>query len=257
MKVLETLVDKGGRVVDTMYDSTGSSEQITATLANELGIQDKLFWTSPGSPPGPPKKGPDAARAQIERSLARFKVPKIDLVQVSALADPTHLAVMKEMRKEGRVRHIGVQVIADNQYAAPETLMRDEPIAFIGVDYAIDNRGCEDRILPLAQEKKIGMLVYLPFGGNSGPGGISTSTLFPRAGIQHLPEWAADFDAKTWAQFFLKYLVSHLAVTLVRTGTSQAKHMLDNIGGGIGRLPDEATRKRMAALVDSWPKAAR
>jgi aryl-alcohol dehydrogenase-like predicted oxidoreductase len=256
-KVLETLTANGGRVVDVVHDSTGSSEQVTATLANELGVQDKVFWVSRGSPPGRPQPGPAAAKAQIERSLARFKVPKIDLVQVGVFADPTHLDVVKEMKKEGRVRYLGVQAIADNQYGKLETLMRNEPLDFIGVDYAIDNRGVEQTILPLAQERKIGVLAYLPFGGNSGPGGISTSTLFPRAADKPLPEWAAGFDARTWAQFFLKYIVGHPAVTVVRTGTSQAKHMLDNLGAGIGRLPDEATRKRMAELVDSWPQAER
>ncbi|TAJ23375.1 MAG: aldo/keto reductase [Planctomycetota bacterium] len=256
-EVLKTLVDSGGRVVDTMHDSTGASELVTATLANELAIQSKVFWAVRGSPPGPPQPEAAAAKAQLERSFARLKVPKLDLVQVHVFADPSHLAVMKELKKEGRVRYIGVQVIADNQYEKLESMMRNEPIDFVGVDYAIDNRGVEETILPLAEERKIGVLAYLPFGGNSARDGSNTSRLFPRAGTRPLPEWAADFDAKTWAQFFLKYVISHPAVTVVRTGTSQAKHMLDNIAGGIGRLPDAATRKRMAELVDAWPAAAR
>jgi aryl-alcohol dehydrogenase-like predicted oxidoreductase len=133
--------------------------------------------------------------------------------------------------------------------------MRSEPIDFIGVDYAIDNRNVEQTILPLAQERKIGVMANFPFGGNVGPGGRAMSYLFARIGNAPLPAWAAEFDAKTWGQFFLKYVVSHPAVTVVRTGTSQATHMLDNLGGGIGRLPDEATRRRMAELADSWPKA--
>ena len=130
--------------------------------------------------------------------------------------------------------------------------MRNEPIDFIGIDYSVGNRRVEETILPLAQERKIGVMAYFPFGGNSDPA-TSYEQLFQRAGTTPLPEWAAEFDAKTWAQFFLKYVVSHPAVTVVRAGTSKAAHMLDNIGGGIGRLPNEATRKRMAQLVDSHP----
>ena len=247
-EVLKTLVDNGGRFLDTVHGH-GPAEEVTARVANELGVQNKIFWSSRGSPPGPPQPGPVAARAQIERSLARFKVPKLDLVLVNpAVADPTHLAVLKELKQEGQIRYIGVQVISDHQYAKVEAAMRNEPVDFVGIDYAIDNRAVEQTILPLAQERKIGVLAYFPFGQRS---------LFRRAGTTPLPAWTAEFDAGTWAQFFLKYVISHPAVTVVRVGTGQAKHMLDNIGGGIGRLPNEATRKRMVELVDSWPRVGR
>jgi diketogulonate reductase-like aldo/keto reductase len=141
-----------------------------------------------------------------------------------------------------------VTATIDPQYAELESIMRNEPIDFVGIDYAVDNRGVEQTILPLAQQRRIGVLVYLPFGRTS---------LFRRAGTSPLPDWAAEFDARTWAQFFLKYVISHPAVTVVTPATSQAKHMLENIGGGIGRLPNEATRKRMVELVDSWPQAGR
>jgi aryl-alcohol dehydrogenase-like predicted oxidoreductase len=254
--VLRTLVDNGARVLDTApaYGG-GSSEQVAGALANELGIQKKIFWATKVNVAGFPQPGvassnadPAAAKAQIEESFARIKLPKIDLIQVHNLGDvPTQLAILKEMKKEGRVRYIGVTATLDSQYAELETIMRNEPIDFIGVDYAIDNRNVEQTILPLAQQRKIGVLVYLPFGRTS---------LFRRAGTTPLPEWAADFDAKTWAQFFLKYVISHPAVTVVTPGTSKAKNMLDNIGGGIGRLPDEATRKRMAAFIDALPALA-
>lgn len=198
-EVLRTLVGSGGKFLDTVHGNS-AAEEVTATIANELGVQGKVFWSSRGSPPGPPQPGAAAARAQVERTLARFNVPRLDLVLVNpAAADPAHLAVLKEL------------------------------------------------ILPLARERKIGVVTYFPFGAR-GTGG-----LFRRAGNAPLPEWAAEFDAATWAQFFLKYVVGHPAVTVVRAGTSRAEHMLDNIGGGIGRLPDEKTRRRMAELVDSWP----
>jgi aryl-alcohol dehydrogenase-like predicted oxidoreductase len=248
--VLETLLDNGGRVLDTVHDTTGVGEQLAATTANELGIQDKLFWSLRGTPSGPPQPGSAGLKAQLERSFARLKLPRIDLVQVHVSADPSHLAFLKELKQEGRVRYIGVQAGFDAQYAQLESMMRVEPIDFVGVRYAIDERRVEETLLPLAQERKIGVLAYFPFGGNTGPGDRVTSSLFRRVGTTPLPEWAADLDARTWGQFLLKYVISHPAVTVVRAGTSQAKHMLDNLGGGVGRLPDEATRKRMAEFVD-------
>jgi aryl-alcohol dehydrogenase-like predicted oxidoreductase len=236
---------------------SAASEQFHATVARKLGVQNKLFWSTRGAPPGPPQPGPAAAKAHIETLLARLEVPRIDLVMVNPAGDPTHLAVLQEEKKAGRVRYIGVQVISDNLYPQLEAVMRNEPIDFIGVDYDVGNRArVEDTILPLAQERKIGVMAFFPFGNN---GGISCSggrNLFGRVGTTPLPEWAADFDATTWAQFFLKYVISHPAVTVARVGTTRATHMLDNIGGGIGRLPDEATRKRMATLVDALPAAA-
>ena len=250
--VLKTLVDNGGRFLDTVHQSVPGAEDVTAAVVDEVGVQDKIFLSTRGSPPGPPQPGAAAAKAQIERSLARFKVSTLDLVLVNpAAADPTHLTVLQEMKKEGRVRYVGAQVISDHQYAALEAVMRSEPLDFIGVDFSIDNRNVEQTILPLAQERKIGVVAYFPFG----EGG--TGSLFRRAGATPLPDWAADFDAGTWAQLFLKYVVSHPAVTVVRTGTSKATHMLDNVGGGIGRLPDEPTRTRMAELVDAWPQSGK
>jgi len=245
--VFRTLVENGARVFDTAPAyAGGSSEQVAGVIANELGIQNKIFWaTKVNVARGPANADPAAARAQIMESFARFKVAKIDLIQVHNLGDvPTQLAVLKALKKEGRVRYIGVTSTSDAQYPQLESIMRNEPIDFIGVDYAVDNRNVEQTILPLAQQRKIGVLAYAPFG---------RTALFRRAGATPLPEWASDCDAKTWGQFFLKYIISHPAVTVVTPATSQAKNMLDNIGGGIGRLPNDAMRKRMTDLVDSWP----
>src|SRR5688500_8297528 len=122
--------------------------------------------------------------------------------------------------------------------------MRNEQIDIVGTDYSVSDRRVEETILPLAQERKIGFMAYFTFDRGRG---------LRRVANTPLPEWAAEFDAKTWAQFYLKYVVSHPAVTVARTGTTKAAHMLDNVGGGVGRLPDEAMRKRMAELVDAWP----
>jgi aryl-alcohol dehydrogenase-like predicted oxidoreductase len=258
-EVLEAFLDSGGRVVDVLHGGP-VGEQAARTAASELGIQDKFFWTTPLSVtipvlPGyagpPPKPDPAAVRAAMEEKFAAFKVSKIDLVMVGTGSDmPTHLAVLREMKKEGKVRYIGVHHLAFPQNAPMpafgplESIMRNESIDFIGTDYSVSDRRLETTILPLAQERKIGVMAYFPF---------DRRRIFERASSTPLPEWAAEFDAKTWAQFFLKYVVSHPAVTVARVGTTKAVHMLDDIGGGIGRLPDEAMRKRMAALVDTFP----
>jgi aryl-alcohol dehydrogenase-like predicted oxidoreductase len=133
--------------------------------------------------------------------------------------------------------------------------MRNEPIDFIGVDYDVSNRRVEDTILPLARERKIGVMAFFPFNNAQGLSCTGGTSLFSRVANRPVPEWAAEFDARTWAQFFLKYVISHPAVSVARTGTTKATHMVDNLGGGIGRLPNEATRKRMAQFVDALPPA--
>jgi hypothetical protein len=162
---------------------------------------------------------------------------------------------LKEEKKAGRVRYIGVMtIVVMNQAAQLEALMRNEPIDFIGVEYDIGKRFVEETILPLAMEKKIGVIAYFPYGNNSGVScGALSLNLFARVGNRPVPAWAAEFDAKTWGQFFTKYVISHPAITVARVGTTKPQHMLDNLAGGVGRLPNEATRRRMAALIDSIP----
>jgi aryl-alcohol dehydrogenase-like predicted oxidoreductase len=263
-EVLKTLLDNGCRVVDVLHGGP-AGEQAARTAASELGIQEKLFWTTPLSVTVPVLPGYDgppltidaaAVKAGVEAKLAAFKVPKVDLVQVLAHADvATHMTALQELKKEGKVRYIGVTDLlpppnvkpppgVPDVFARLESFMRNEPIDFIGVDYSVSDRRIEEKILPLAQERKIGVMAYFPFDRNR---------IFKRASSTPLPEWAAEFDAKTWAQFFLKYVLSHPVVIVARTGTTKAAHMLDNIGGGIGRLPNEAQRKRMAELVDALP----
>ena len=256
-EVLRTLADNGGRVFDAMHGNA-QAEQFHITAASDLGVQTKLFWSTRGTPAaggsGPAELGPDSVKRHVESLLARLKVPTLDLVMLPPQGDPMHLAALKEEKNAGRVQYIGVQVIGDSVYPQLESVMRREPIDFIGVDYDVGNRArVEDTILPLALERKIGVMAFFPFGNNGGVSCGSGANLFGRVGTRPLPEWAAEFDAKTWAQFFLKYVISHPAVTVARVGTTKAHHMLDNIGGGIGRLPNEATRKRMAELIDALP----
>lgn len=246
--VLRTLVENGGSVFDTA-PSYGASEEVAGQLAHELGITDQIFWATKVNVAGRDggSADPAAARAQIEDSFRKLHTSEIDLIQVHNLGDvPTQLAILKELKDEGRVRYIGVTSTSERQYGELASIMRNEPLDFIGVDYAIDNRGVEETILPLAQERKIGVLVYLPFG---------RTRLWSRVEGRALPEWAADFGATTWAQFFLKFVGAHPAVTTITPATSQSRHMLDNLGAAMGTLPDEATRRRMIEVVDALPEA--
>jgi aryl-alcohol dehydrogenase-like predicted oxidoreductase len=256
-EVLKTFADNGGKVFDAMHVNP-STEQFHITAANELGIQDKLFWSTRGTPGamGPqPGAGAATVHGHVDSLLSRLKLPRIDLVMLPPQLDSTYLSALKEEKKAGRVRYIGVQVIADQLFPQMESVMRNEPIDFIGVNYDVSSRHAEETILPLAQERKIGVMAFFPLGNAGGLSCTGGTSLFSRVDTRPLPEWAAEFDATTWAQFFIKYAMSHPAVTVVRTGTTKPVHMVDDIGGGIGRLPNEATRKRMAALIDSLPPA--
>ena len=244
-EVLKTMVERGAAVFDTA-PSYGASEEVAGRLARELGLTQKLFWaTKVNVARGGGAADPAAARAQIEDSFRRFGVGTMDLIQVHNLGDVrTQLGILKELKAAKRVRYIGVTSTSKQQYAELARVMRAEPLDFIGVDYAVDNRSAGDEILPLALERRIAVMVYAPFG---------RTRLFQRVGERPLPAWAAGFDAASWAQFFLKYVLGHPAVTVVTPATSKARHMVDNLGGGTGRVPDEAARKRMAEFVDALP----
>jgi aryl-alcohol dehydrogenase-like predicted oxidoreductase len=240
------MVEHGAWVFDTA-PSYGASEEVAGRLARERGLTSKLFWATKVNVArgGGGSADPAAARAQVEQSFRRFGVTTMDLIQVHNLGDvPVQLGVLKELKAAKRLRYIGVTSTSKAQYGELARVMRAEPLDFIGVDYAVDNRSAEDEILPLAAERGIAVMVYLPFG---------RTRLFQRAGNAPVPAWASEFDAASGAQFFLKYVLGHPAVTVVTPATSKVGHMVDNLGGGSGRLPDEAARKRMAAFVDALP----
>lgn len=247
--VIRTLVEQGGRVFDTA-PGYGASEEVAGRVAKELGLTDEIFWaTKVNVARGGGSADPAAARAQIETSFERIGKRPIDLIQVHNLGDvPTQLGILKELKKEGRIRYIGVTCTNERQYAELEAVMRNEPLDFIGVDYAIDNREVEQTILPLARQRKIGVLIYAPFG---------RTRLWSRVAGREVPAWAAEFDARTWAQFFLKFVASHPDVTAITPATSRASNMADNLGAATGRLPDAAQRRRMIELVDGLPAAQR
>lgn len=249
-EVLKAMTDRGASVFDTA-PSYGASEEVAGKLVNEMGIANKMFWATKLNVVGRGGGTADvaAAKAQVEQSFARFKQAKIDLIQVHNMADPpTQLGVLQEYKKAGKVRYVGITTTSDSQYGLLESVMRNEPLDFIGIDYAADNRGVEEKILPLAQERKIGVLVYAPFGRTS---------LFRRAADTPLPEFAKEFGAATYAQFFLKFILAHPAVTAITPATSKATNMIDNIGGGIGKLPTAAQREQIIKFVDALPPARR
>jgi aryl-alcohol dehydrogenase-like predicted oxidoreductase len=256
--VLTVFAERGGRVYDALHVNP-AAEQFHIAAATELGIQNTLFWSTRGTPANaPPQPGAAFVNGHLDSLLARIKVPKLDLVMLPVAADPSNLAALKEEKSAGRVRYIGVQTISVRFQAAQlEAIMRNEPIDFIGVDYDVMNRFVEETILPLARERKIGVMAFFPFNNASGLSCTGGTSLFTRVANTPLPSWAAEFDARSWAQFFLKYVISHPAVTVARVGTTKPTHMVDNIGGGIGRLPTEEMRRKMAALIDALPPAPR
>jgi aryl-alcohol dehydrogenase-like predicted oxidoreductase len=246
--VLRALVDGGASVLDTAA-GYGASEEVSGRVAQELEIADRIFWATKVNVAGRGGRPADAtaARAQVERSFERLRIPVIDLIQVHNMGDPpTQLGVLEDLKAAGRIRFAGITTTSERQYTALADVMRNEPIDFIGIDYAVDNRIAEELILPLAQERRIGVLVYLPFG---------RSRMWQRIGDRPLPEWTAEFDAHTWAQFMLKFVIAHPAVTVATPGTSDPEHMADNIAGGRGRLPDAQQLARMIDLVESLPNA--
>jgi len=237
-----------GRVFDSAAGyGGGGSELYAGEWADEDGFGDDIFWATKVNVAGRGggSVAADDVRAQIERSFERLRRPVIDLNQVHNMGDPpTQLRVLQEYKESGRIRYIGITTTSANQYGALAEVMREYPIDFIGIDYAIDNREAEERIFPLAQDEGIGVLVYLPFG---------RSRMWGRIGDRPLPEWAGEFDAHTWAQFMLKFVVAQPAVTVAAPGTGDPEHMVDDLGGGRGRLPTQDHLRRMSELVESLP----
>jgi aryl-alcohol dehydrogenase-like predicted oxidoreductase len=245
--VIETLVENGGTVFDTA-PSYGASEEVSGRIAHDSGLTERIFWATKVNV-ARRGGGADAAaaRAQVERSFDRIGKDPMDLIQVHNLADlPTQMGIIKELKEDGRIRYIGTTSTRASRYPDLEKAMRDYPIDFIGVDYAVDNRMSAEKILPLAQELGIAVLVYVPFG---------RFRLFSRVSGLAVPDWAKEVGADTWARFFIKFAASHPAVTCVTPATSKARHMLDNIGAAYGELPDLAMQRKMASFIDALPAA--
>lgn len=244
--VIKTLLDGGGTVFDTA-PSYGNSERVAGEIAQQMGATEKIFWATKLNVVrrGTSTADAEAARAQIERSFEYIGKDQIDLIQVHNLRDvPTQMGILKELKEEGRVRYIGTTYTGQSRFPELAATMRAEPIDFIGVNYAVDDRNAAEQIFPIARDRGIAVLVYLPFG---------RTRLWRRVAGREIPEWAAEIGIESWAQFFIKFAAAHPAVTVVTPATSKPHHMLDNLGAGVGELPDTALQKRMAEYIDALP----
>jgi diketogulonate reductase-like aldo/keto reductase len=235
-EVMRGLFDAGGRMIDSspMY---GSSQEVIGYGLKRLGMPSRLFsaekvWISSGS----------RGREQIERSRRLWGAPRFDLVQVhNLLAWQEHLPTLAAMKAAGEVRYIGITTSEGRRHREIEEVMRSHRIDFVQITYNVLDREVEQRILPLAQDRGIGVIVNRPY--REGP-------LIKAAKRHPLPAWAAEADCTDWAQFLLKFIVAHPAVTCVIPATTSVAHVRENMGAAYGRLPDEALRRRMASHVE-------
>jgi aryl-alcohol dehydrogenase-like predicted oxidoreductase len=248
---ISRFVELGGRLIDTA-PSYGDAETVIGRLVEELGVRERLFLATKVA-------GANAAEAQvqIEQSFRNLRTGVIDLIALHNQQDAANkLAVLRNLKTQGRVRSIGASISSragfgpttdaiaaqPEQYADFEAMMRRERLDVIQVDYALDNRGASERILPLAQEQGLAVMVNLPFG---------RGRLFQATEGRALPDWAAEIGATTWAQVFLKYIVSHPARPIAIPGMAQARYVDDNLGAARGPMPDAAMRRRMEEYIDA------
>ena len=235
-QVLRILLEAGGKMIDSspMY---GRAEAVVGALLTEMQEHGNAFlatkvWTS----------GEAAGIEQMKASAAKLQAPAIDLMQVHNLLDwRTHLRTLRAWKEQKKFRYIGI-----THYTVPAlddmaAVIRAERIDFVQFAYSINVRAAETRLLPLCAERGVAVIVNQPF---------DSGTLFGQVRGKALPEWAAEFDSASWSQFFLKYLLSHPAVTCVIPGTARPDHARDNVAAGLGRLPDAAQRKRMVQYWD-------
>lgn len=233
--VIQTMIDGGGRLIDTA-PSYGTAELVVGDLLSSMAARDKVFLATKVRATA--RKG---SIAEMQESLRRLRTSQVDLMQLHNVSDAkTDLRTLKEWQQKGFTRYIGVthfQAGANDRLA--EVIRREKP-EFLQINYSLAERSVEERLLPLAAETGTAVLVNLPFGRGK---------LFSAVRGKTLPEWAREFDAASWGQFFLKYLLAHPAVTCVIPGTDKPEYMVDNLGAGRGRLPDAATRRKM---VEFW-----
>jgi aryl-alcohol dehydrogenase-like predicted oxidoreductase len=228
----------GLNVIDSS-PSYGTAEAVVGEIVEGLKIRDSLFLATKVSLR---RGGKDEGLKQIDQSFKRLRTNKIDLIAVHNLQDTdTQLKTLREMKQAGRIRYVGITTSFDRQYGEFEQVMKKETLDFIQVDYALDNRNAGERILPLAADRGMAVMINLPFG---------RGRLFKAVQGKKLPEWAAGFDCVSWPQFFLKYIVSHPAVTCAVPGMARAEYVVDNFGAARGRLPDTAMRRRMEQFID-------
>jgi len=234
--VLQVLVQGGGNLIDTA-STYGSAEMVVGDLVAEEKLREKVFIATKGE-----VRSRSAMLAEFQESLRRLKTPKVDLMQLHNVRDASQsLALYREWKAAGLTRYTGITTSFNSDHEAVAACTAREKPDFVQVNYSIADRTAEKRALPAAKDAGAAVLCNLPFGRGG---------LFRLVRGKELPEWAAEFDAKSWAQFFLKFMLSHEAVNAVIPGTADAAHMKDNLGAGRGRLPDASMRKRMVEFVE-------
>jgi len=236
-EVLKTLVAGGGTLIDTA-PSYGTAESVVGDLLAATGLNGRVFLAT---------KLEDFSRnsavPQLQASLRRLRTNRVDLMQLHNVSDPHQdLGILREWKAQGLCRYIGITTSFGGDFDAVEAVVRRQKPDFLQVNYSLADRAAEKRVIPAAAEVGAAVLTDLPFARNR---------LFRAVRGQKLPEWAGDFDAASWGQFFLKYLLGNEAVTAVIPGTGNPEHMADNLGAGRGRLPDAAQRQRMVAFFDA------
>lgn len=230
-KVLEIFHREGGRVIDSspMY---GSSEEVAGSLSESMGLNEAFFfatkvWTS----------GKQAGIRQINESFRKFRRSRMDLLQVHNLLDyNTHIWTLKELKDRGKIRYLGITHYTSSAIPDMMRIIKNEKIDFVQCSYSLADMAVEKELLPLARDRGVGVIVNQPFSGGS---------LFNLTKGKALPEWAGEWEINSWAQFFLKFIISHPAVTCAIPGVSRPDHMMDDIRAGYGKLPDDAARKKM------------
>ena len=227
----------GGTLIDTAPQYR-TSESVLGDLIEALGIRDDLFIATKTD-----ESSSTETAGQMHDSVRKLKTSTFDLMQVHNLRGwKTALPVMREWQEEGRIRYIGMSTSQASQYVDFEAVMRAEKLDFIQINYSLEQREAAERILPLAADLGIAVIINRAFGGGR---------IFEAVGDEPLPEWAEDFGCASWAQFLLKYACGHPAATLAIPGMTKLHHVDDNFGAAHGRLPDTAERSRQEAYYDS------
>lgn len=230
-EVLRLFIKRGGRVVDTA-PSYGNAESVIGEMSSELGVTDKLFIATKVD-----RRGREEGIEQMKKSEQLLNTKPLNLIQVHNLIDvETQLNTLRRWKEEGRVRYIGITHYRVSAHDELEKLMKSRDMDFVQFNYSVLSPEAEKTLLPLAADRGIAVIANRPFVDGA---------LFTMTAGKRLPEWAGEFDCKSWAQFSLKYILSHPAVTCAIPATSNPKHLVDNMGAGFGKLPDEKTRKRM------------
>ena len=238
-EVLKRFADMGGTVVDTA-PSYGTAETVVGDLVDELGYRDKLFFATKVRKPDA-----ESGTQELEESFKILKTKTIDLLQIhNMIGIDTMLPIVREWKDEGRIRYVGVSTSRGRQYPDFIKMMEKEDLDFIQVNYSLQARTSAERILPLAKDRGMAVLINVPYG---------RGRLFSRVGDRSLPDWASEADINSWGHFFLKYILSHPAVTCVIPGTAKLKYLTDSMGAAQGRMPDKAMRKQMEEFFDGLP----